>query len=129
MIEDLSVSLDDDDQTRLSAWALKTAMVADAARGTMPFYRPEDCAALKKKRTIPNGTGIWMGRYFGRSLSAITGGTTINAPDGTHMADFHVFTMLIGHVIFQVLSIHEQPGKGTTQIQLAASDWHVGQAT
>jgi hypothetical protein len=122
LMADLSVELSPSDQTLLAAWALKTAMVADAASGLTPFYAASECEALRLNRAIPKGTGIWLGRYFADSFSIKTGGTTIDLPDGSSIGQFHVFTALLGHAVFQVLTIHEVQDEITTQINLAVTD-------
>lgn len=123
MILDISVFLDSDDQTRLAVWALKTAMVADAARGVTPFYNSLECQSLRSaQRDIPDGTHVWLGRYIGSSRSIKTGGTNLNFADGEIIGNMHVFTIVVGHVIFQVTSMRQLTQRPITSIQMAARE-------
>lgn len=118
LLEDISIALDPDYQKALAEWALKGAMIIDA-EGTKPrFFRKDECENFKKTRTIPNGTGIWVGRFIGRSLSAINGGGTLESESRDLLVQYRVFTVLVGHLAMQVLSIHEEPDQIKT-VQLA----------
>jgi hypothetical protein len=126
LLADISMPLDMGQQMSIAEWALKCAMVIDAGRVGERFFRPDESHEFKKSRAIPNGTGVWIGRFAGSSLSAINGGATLQDMDGKTLADFHVFTMLVGHLVMQVLSIHERPGHQIRTINLAAAnsqDW------
>jgi len=118
LLEDISISLDSDYQKALAEWALKGAIIIDAEGTKTRFFRKDECENFKKTRAIPNGTGIWVGRFIGRSLSAINGGGTLKSEDGEFLVQYHVFTVLVGHLAMQVLSIHEEPDQ-IKNVQLA----------
>lgn len=122
LLEDISITLDSDYQKLLAAWAVKGAMIIDAEGSKPRFFRNDEREEFKKIRTIPNGTGIWIGRFTGRSLSAINGGSSIATETGALVAKFHVFTVLVGHLAMQVLSVHEQPDQSIKTINLAPID-------
>src|SRR5260370_18363040 len=72
LLEDLSLDLDAEHRKFLSDWALKTPMVNDAYGGRARFFTDLECHAFKaNNREIPQGTGVWAGRFTGRTLSAI----------------------------------------------------------
>jgi hypothetical protein len=119
LLEDISISLDSDYQKALAEWALKGAIIIDAEGTKTRFFRKDECENFKKTRAIPNGTGIWVGRFIGRSLSAINGGGTLKSEDGEFLVQYHVFTILVGHLAMQVLSIHEEPDQ-IKNVQLAS---------
>jgi hypothetical protein len=119
LLEDVSLTLDTGAQELLAIWATKTAMIADKAREVFPFYRRDECEALREKSTIPHGTAIWIGRFTGRTLSSITGGLVLKTETtGEKTAEVHVFTMAIGHLVFQVLTGHEMPGHANAHFAL-----------
>src|SRR5579872_2054401 len=122
LLEDISITLDSDYQKLLAAWAVKGAMIIDAEGSKPRFFRSDECEEFKKTRTIPNGTGIWIGRFTGRSLSAINGGFSVKTEDGVLVAQSHVFTVLVGHLAMQVLSVHEQRDRSIKTIRLAPID-------
>ncbi len=122
LLEDISITLDPDYQKLLAVWALKGAMIIDAEGNKPRFFRNDECENFRKTRVIPNGTGIWIGRFTGRSLSAINGGAGLKTEDGVLLAQFHVFTVVIGHLAMQVLSLHEEPDQTNQTIELAPID-------
>lgn len=119
LLEDLSLGLDADQRKSLTEWALKTAMINDACGGRPRFFTDDECHAFKENnRAIPEGTGVWAGRFTGRTLSAIGGEFHLDSPTAQSVVRGHVFTVCVGHLILQVLSLHAQPD--ITKVNLAA---------
>jgi hypothetical protein len=109
MVDDIILNLDVSLQTSAALWATKTAMVVDSVKRRGRFYLKSECESLRTKRDIPPGTKIWMGRYFGRSLNASGTDITFDANQVAKIIDGSVITILIGHLIFQVLTLHARP--------------------
>jgi hypothetical protein len=122
LLEDISIPLDPDYQKFLAVWALKGAMILDAEGSKPRFFRKDECENLKKSRTIPNGTGIWIGRFTGRTLSVINGGFSLATEQDVLLARCDVFSVVVGHLAMQVLSVHEEPDPTNKTIQIAPVD-------
>jgi len=124
LLEDLSLALDAQHRKFLSEWALKTAMVCDACGGRARFFTDAECHAFKSNnRQIPDGTGVWAGRFTGRTLSAIGGEFSLDSPTTKGVGRGYVFTVCVGHLIFQVLSLHKQPEIATVTITASPIKW------
>ena len=124
LLEDLSIALDAEHRKFLSEWALKTAMVNDAFGGRTRFFTDLECHAFKtNNREIPDGTGIWAGRFTGRTLSAIGSEFRLDSPTTQGVARGHVFTVCVGHLILQVLSLHKQSDITTVTVAASPIKW------
>ena len=120
LIEDLSLKLDAAHRKFLSEWALKTAMVTDACGGRARFFTDTECHAFRSKnREIPDGTSVWAGRFTGRTLSAIGAEFRVDSPTAQGVAHGYVFSICVGHLILQVLSLHKRPD--ITKLTVAAT--------
>jgi hypothetical protein len=98
------------------------AMVNDAYEKHDRFFTAAERHAFKNdNRAIPKGTGVWAARFDGRTLSSIGGTFKMGAPNNTGLVDGHVYTVTVGHLSLQVLSLHEKAGQGITQVNVAAS--------
>jgi hypothetical protein len=125
LLEDISFALDCNNQSLVALWATKIAMVLDSIEeNPKKFYLKTDCEILKNTKTIPPGTTIWMGRYFGRSLH--TGGTTFTALDeSVPVADCSTTAIVVGHLILEILSVrHRANCKRVIQIEPNPGRWH-----
>jgi hypothetical protein len=122
LLEDLELDLDLDHQKFLSEWALKMAMVNDAYEDHDRFFTDSERRAFKNdNRAIPNGTGVWAARFCGRTLSSIGSAFKMGILGNTGLVAGHVYTVTVGHLSLQALSLHEAPGLGITQVNVAAS--------
>lgn len=123
LLDDISLTLDTDQQKTMALWAAKTTMVADAGRRKGSFYTSEEREALKDHSQIPAGTSIWVGRFFGRSLSVITNGSAIRTLHGTAVGTFHICTIVVGHLIFQVMTLHPADEYKLSNIRILPTEW------
>jgi hypothetical protein len=122
LLEDNALQLDFDQQKFLAEWALKMAMVSDAYEKHDRFFTAQERHAFKNdNRKIPKGTGVWAARFDGRTLSSIASTFKMGVPNNAGLVDGHVYTVTIGHLSLQVLSLHEKANQGITQINVAAS--------
>jgi hypothetical protein len=108
LLEDISLNLDSHYQLLASLWATKIAMVLDSVEGHSRFYLKTECEQFKNNKIIPIGTMIWTGRYFGRSLHASGGYFTANLNKSLPVADCATTTILVGHLIFEVLTVRKR---------------------
>lgn len=104
LLGDIQLNLDASQQAQISLWAAKTAMILDSVRGHVRFYSPSECEELKIGK-IPASTAVWLGRYLGSSLHG-DGATFSILSDGRKIGEGCVNTILIGHLILQVLTTH-----------------------
>ena len=106
LLADISLNLDTDYQELASTWAIKTAMVLDSvANRSSKYYLRAECEALKDRSRIPLGTMIWLGRYIGRSLHSGAAHFTAHSNDSPVVADCCTTTIVIGHLVVQVLNL------------------------
>jgi hypothetical protein len=73
MFEDITIPLDVQQQTLLSNWAVKTAMVLDSVKNSESharYYLKAECETFRTKHLIPDRTRIWIGRYSKSALGA-----------------------------------------------------------
>jgi hypothetical protein len=127
LLEDVELPLDLDQQKFLAEWALKMAMVNDAYEMHDRFFTEAERHAFKNdNRAIPNGTGIWATRFDGRVLSSIGSEFKLGLPSDSGLVKGHVYTVTVGHLTLQVLSLHEKADRGITRVNVAASplDWN-----
>lgn len=109
MLQDIATPLDEEQQKTIAAWAVKTAMVFDSIKGRQSpdvFYTREECLAMHERLEIPNRTRVFIGRIDGSHLGAYGTDlgklTTDGSPSGKGMA----FTLIVGHLVIQVVTIH-----------------------
>jgi hypothetical protein len=122
LLEDVALDLDLEHQKFLAEWALKMAMVNDSYEEHDRFFTDAERHAFKNNnRAIPNGTGIWATRFDGRTLSSLGSVFKLGLPGNSGLVDGHVYTVTVGHLSLQVLSLHEKPGNGITRVNVAAS--------
>lgn len=110
MIEDLSFRLTRQNQQNLSEWAVKCAMCNDSIDVRPRFFIEHECRAFKETRTIPDRTSVFASRFTGRSLDSNGADFTLIDPDTTSLlARAHVYNIMVGHVVLQVLSWRPEP--------------------
>ncbi len=123
MIEDLSFSLNRQNQQNLTEWAVKCAMCNDTVDVHPRFFTEAECHAFKQKRTIPDRTLVWVARFTGRSLDSNgVDFTLINPKTGELLVRAHVYTVMVGHVVLQVLSWRPEPQHEDKIIRFRAAD-------
>ena len=110
MIEDLSFTLDRQNQQNLAEWAVKCAMCNDTVDPHPRFFTEDECHTFKERRTIPEGTLVFAARFTGRSLDSSGVDFMLTEPEsGELMVRAHVYNVMVGHVVIQVLSSHPEP--------------------
>lgn len=123
MIEDLSLSLDRQNQQNLAEWAVKCAMCNDTVDVHPRFFTESECHAFKQRRTIPDRTLVFAARFTGRSLDSNGVDFTLIEPTtGELLVRGHVYNLMVGHVVLQVLSWHPEPQHKDKIIRLRAAD-------
>jgi hypothetical protein len=124
MIEDFALPLDRQQRQNLAEWAVKCAMVNDAVDPHPRFFTENECHMFRsKKRTIPDRTLVFAARFTGRSLDSNGVDFTLIEPRaGTLLVRGHVYNVMVGHVVLQVLSWHPEPAHENKIIQMKAAD-------
>ncbi|MGD0404603.1 MAG: hypothetical protein ABSB66_15565 [Candidatus Acidiferrales bacterium] len=111
LVQDQSTPLDDSQKELLSAWALKTAMVTDSTnKRREPFYERSERVKLRENYTIPDRTIVWIGRASKSSLAALGTDVWIDIPPILKVAKSTATTIIVGHLVIQVFSIHVLSG-------------------
>lgn len=121
MIDDFYLPLDKDYQKGLAEWAIKTAMVSDAIEPHPRFFTDAECHAFKRDRTIPQGTEIVAGRFTGRSRDAGGSDFTLLTLDRKQVCRGHAFTVMVGHLVMQVMSMRVEPEFHGKTIKMACN--------
>ncbi len=109
MFADVAIPLDDNAQTRLAHWTLKTSMVVDSVQGRGAinrFYQREECVNMRLRRSIPERTRIWIGRSALQSLAAVGTHVGIFTPEIPARTPAMVVNIVIGHLAIQIMSLH-----------------------
>ena len=123
MIEDLSLALDRQNRQNLAEWAVKGAMISDAVNPHPRFFTEAECYAFKQKRTIPVRTLVFAARFTGRSLDSNGVDFTLTEPQSRELlVRGHVYNVMVGHVVLQVLSWHAEPPHEHKIIRMRAAD-------
>jgi hypothetical protein len=117
LLEDISLNLDRHYQLLASLWATKIAMVLDSIEGHSRFYLKTECEKFKIEKDIPIGTMVWTGRYFGRSLHLSSADFTASI-NASAVADCVTTTILIGHLVFEVLTVRKRVPFGDRTIHM-----------
>lgn len=112
LMQDIYAPIDHSQQSSLTAWAMKTAMVLDSVntRDRTLFYQKGECENLRVSSAIPPRTEIWIGRYSVRNtLGAFGTDLGIAMPEAPKAATGCATTILAGHLAIQVLAVHVLP--------------------
>lgn len=110
LVQNLSTPLDDSQQELLTTWALKTAMVTDSTNKQRElFFERSEREKLRENYTIPDRTKVWVGRASNSSLAAIGTDVWIDTPPTLKVAKATATTIIVGHLVIQVFSIHILP--------------------
>jgi hypothetical protein len=129
LLQDVATPLDVEQQTSLSAWAVKTAMVLDSIKNQTAsplFYEKAECVNMRVSRAIPDRTRIWIGRLSVSSLGAYGTDLSIVSPDSVKLGVGMATTIVVGHLAVQVLAMHIYPehvAKNVSDIQPKPGNW------
>jgi len=130
MFHGLTVPLTEVQQHSVVAWAVKTTMVIESTKGRNApnlFYEKSERVNLRVHRTIPNRTRIWIGTISGLHLGAFGTDITILANAQTRIGMGSVATIVVGHFVAQVVTMHINPDfteKDVTDVQPKPGDWN-----
>lgn len=123
MIDDFFIPLDRQYRQNLAEWAVKCAMCIDTFDLRSRFFTESECREFKLRRTIPDRTLVFAARFTGRSLDANGSEFTLIEPgNGDLLARGHVFNVMVGHLVLQVLSWHAEPQHKDKTIRLKATN-------
>jgi hypothetical protein len=122
LMQDISIPLDDLQQSLLTVWALKTAMVTDSTNKTSRnlFYTAGEREQLRVNHVIPVRTKVWIGRASKSSLVAMGTDIWIDLPGTPKAAEGSVTTIVVGHLAIQILSIHIPPDHVESEAAITA---------
>jgi len=122
MIEDFYLPLDRQYQQNLSEWAVKFAMVNDAVDTHQRFFTEAESHTFKKTRRIPASTLVFAARFTGRSLDSHGADFTLIDPESKKLlVRGHSYTVLMGHLVLQVLGWHREPEYKNKEIRFAVA--------
>ena len=127
IVQDLSIQLDLEDQTKIARWAFKTTIVLEGTkeRGMKRYFESGLGPGLRTSGHILGRTMIWIGRSSESGLYARASDIGYNL-DGRHLsAVATVTTMVVGQVVFQVVSAAFPAEKDaeTVGIPIHIGDW------
>ena len=120
LMQDIAAPLDESQQTLLSVWALKTAMVLDSVQVKQRgghFFTREECKAIRLNRTIPDQTYVWIAAYSRKGFSVDGTILTLDFPTAPKAAKASVSTIIVGHLPIQVITIRPEPQHKNTRIE------------
>jgi hypothetical protein len=127
IVQDLSIQLDLEDQKKLARWAFKTAIVLEGTkeRSMKRYFASGLGPALKTSGDIQGRTMIWIGRSSESGLYARAADVRYDLDGQNSSAEATVTTMVVGHVVLQVVSAVFPPEKDAelVRIPLYVEDW------
>lgn len=113
MMQDLSITLDRDQQAHLAQWCMKMAFLNDWTRTggrKKKFYTREETLAFADDLTIPASTRIWIAHLTTSHLSRDGHDfELIRAGDGVVVGASSVTTLVVGHFVAQIITDHILP--------------------
>jgi hypothetical protein len=130
MLNDIAITLDRQQQTSVSQWVIKTAMMLDSTRpkaGSPRFYQKNQCVLLRENLTIPANTGIWIGRIETKHLLGLGTDYRTLRPD-TLEPNIHstIATFVAGHFVAQAITQRLYPKFADTEmpeLRPKEADW------
>ncbi len=124
LIIDFTIPLDRAQQSIVSAWCVKTAMVFECTNPNKGwFYTPQERGTLASSSTIPHNTSIWMGRS-GQSGGLFVQNRRMSNPvlgRGHILSEGFVSTFGLGRFVLQVLTVRLREQYERVRVQLPAS--------
>jgi hypothetical protein len=123
MIQGLSLLLERQNQQNLAEWAVKCAMCNDTVDVHPRFFTQAECHAFRQKRTIPDRTLLFAAYFTGHSLDSHGVDFSLIEPTRQErLVRGHVYTVMVGHLVLQVLSWHPEPAHQDKAVELRAAD-------
>lgn len=116
LLNDIAFSLDSRQQSVLSRWSVKTAMVFEGTNRSRDwFYSDADRQRLSSSSTLPALTSVWIGRYAqSNALCSEARNLHENIPKRADpVALGHSVTFVIRRLVIQVLTMRLKPEFGT----------------
>ncbi|MFZ0773049.1 MAG: hypothetical protein WCA49_22455 [Candidatus Sulfotelmatobacter sp.] len=128
LVNDISMTLDEEQQRVLALWAVKTAMVIEGVKQEKNnFYSAEQRNAFGTALIPPVETAIWLGRCAqsnllhgeARKLHVSNQRATNPLEDGC------ATTFVTGRLVMQVLSVKRKPDapRGNLKLRIRAGPW------
>lgn len=108
LMQDVAIPLDASQQSSLAAWSTKFAMVFESVKGRKKslFYERSECVKMRQNHTIPARTRIWIGRFSLNSIGAFGTDLGIVLHDTLKVGVGCATTIVVGHLVVQVLATH-----------------------
>ena len=127
LMRDMALPLHQAEQQILGSWTLKTAIVLEATkpRRIGRFYTAQEKEDLRTKRLIPKTTKIWIGRFAQSGVASNGSDFTLRLVGEAEDAQASVVTVIVGHVVLQVLSLHYPSNMiaQTVNLEVKAGHW------
>jgi hypothetical protein len=128
LVNDISMTLDEEQQRVLALWAVKTAMVIEGVKQAKNnFYSPEQRSVLRTTLVPPEDTAVWLGRCAqsnllhgeARKLHVSNQRATNPLEDGC------ATTFVVGRLVMQALSVKRKPyaPRGGLSLKIRAGPW------
>jgi hypothetical protein len=128
LVNDISMTLDEEQQRLLALWAVKTAMVIEGVKQAKNnFYSPEQRSAFRTTLVPPEDTAVWLGRCAqsnllhgeARKLHVSNQRATNPLEDGC------ATTFVTGRLVMQVLSVKRKSDapRGRLSLEIRAGPW------
>lgn len=109
MLRDVTIPLDGEAQSTISAWIMKTVMVCEFLSPERAWYSSADRHAFRDTLQLPHGTAVWLGRCNETGWSS-TITRKVRFGPGWPFTEGAVATFALDHLVFQVLSVRMQEG-------------------
>jgi hypothetical protein len=110
MMQELSITLDREQQRHVAEWCMKMAFLNDWTRTggrEKKFYTKDETLAFGNDLSIPPGTRIWLGHLMTSHLSRDGHDFELHrAEDGTVVGTSSVTTLVVGHFVAQIVTDH-----------------------
>jgi hypothetical protein len=109
LINDLALPLNAPEQSTLSRWSMKTAMVFEATSGKN-FYSQDEQQELCSSGALPAETFVWFGRYVQSNILCGEGRHLHENKSSkpTPFRDGYATTLLIRRLVIQVLTLRRK---------------------
>ena len=114
MMQNLSITLDREQQTKVATWCMKMAFLADFTRRggkQHRFYSRPEALAFAAGLTMPPNTHIWIGHMTTSHLITDGHDFTRNLQDLTRIGISTAVTIGVGHFVGQIVTDHLLPAR------------------
>ena len=121
LVNDITMTLDDEQQRLSALWAVKTAMVIEREkRAKNSFYSPEQRSALRETLIPPVQSAVWLGRCIqSNNVHGEARKLQVSNPTATNpLEDGCATTFVTGRLVMQVLSIKRKPNASDGSLRL-----------